>query len=1384
MKHDLSRSPTVLKQLGLTAALGLLGLVSARVGPIRDQSPLFWLPVGVALAVLVKSGLGWWPAVVLGAAFNAATQVSIMSGVGPAMSILLGNSIGVIVSAWLLRNRLAFQEDMQRFKDVLSFLLVGVFLVGIIDASFGLISLTADGYNGFARWQIVWAKWFAVHAASSLIIAPLIFAWTSAIRQTLTFRRAMELVALVMVAILAGFVFLSDDRPAWSLSSPFSRPFFLYPIATIFFPIVVVAALRLGQLGVTACVATIAIITLLSSLRLQGAGTGEPAVALIQRFSTIQGMMAAGGMMLAGIAAQCANAMSRSNDLTTKYQRLVETCTEGIWEVDREWRTTFVNHRMAELLGVTPDAMMGKHLFEFMDDDARRICQGNMNRRTNGIEETHDFRFRHASGRDVWMLLATAPILGTRGEFAGAVAMCTDITERKQVDERLRISEARYRLLFEENVAAAFVSSADGSIRETNMAFARLFGYASIEEVNIANAESFYAIPGARAEYLAALHKHGVLRDYELKYRRKDGTQGYLIENVRLIPDEWGVKNVFFGTIIDITARKAAEEALSDNEERIRAIFENAGIGIAEISFDNRIRRVNGYLANLLGYSADELAGMLSFSLTDPADLASSRECVQRMLAGEISQYNLKKRYVTKAGKPIWCDLTVVLRKDASGDPQSMIGVVKDISEQVRTESEKAEFHRILEGVATGRPLSEILETAVQVQEHQMVGAICSILLRNDETNTLHTGAAPNLPEAYCEAINGLKIAAGAGCCGTAAAENRVVIVEDIDVDPLWNAFRPLAQKHGLRACWSQPIVSTTNEVLGTFATYYKVPRRPTSHDLHFMEEIGHIVGIAIERHHANEALRISEAKLRMIVENEPECVKIVSTDGRLIEMNPAGLNMIEADHFSDVAGRPILNLIVPEYHNAYKSLHQQACQGVSGIAAFRIRGLRGGERWMEASSVPWKDERGAITAVLSVTRDITSRKLAEEILRTQHEELESRVSVRTTELAMANETLLQEISERRRAELNLQESEERFRQLYNSTFEGILLHMGSRILEANEPILRMFGYSRDELLQLSRGNLIAEESRNDMRATYGDQTDDRDSRPVPALGLRKDGTRFPIELQSKEIPLDGTMVRVTAIRDLTERQRASELIELHREDLAHVQRLSTMGEMATGLAHELNQPLAAIASYTQGSVRRLKSETPEIGPVVQAMEVVAEQAHRAGEIIRRIREMVRKREPQTSRCELGQVCKDAAELIAGEIRRGGISLQLTLPEYPIYVQADKIQIEQVLINLLKNACESLRDGDVNRRMISLRIDSPTEFGVKVTIEDSGPGIPVEYTGRVFDAFYSTKSQGMGMGLSISRSIIEAHGGRLIAEKTAVSGAAFTMTFPPERVVS
>ncbi len=248
--------------------------------------------------------------------------------------------------------------------------------------------------------------------------------------------------------------------------------------------------------------------------------------------------------------------------------------------------------------------------------------------------------------------------------------------------------------------------------------------------------------------------------------------------------------------------------------------------------------------------------------------------------------------------------------------------------------------------------------------------------------------------------------------------------------------------------------------------------------------------------------------------------------------------------------------------------------------------------------------------------------------------------------------------------------------------------------------------------------------------------------------------------------------------RDITAVRIAEEQSRQHQSELVHVCRLSTMGEMATGLAHELNQPLSAIANYASGCNRRLKAGIGDTDALVGAMGQISSQAARAGEIIRRLRSLVGKQEPVRSRVDLNELVREVRSFVEFEARKTGVAIELDLSRRPLPVEVDLVQIEQVLLNLIRNALDALQDTRSDRRRLVIRTRPEGAHKARVSVQDTGEGIVGEAIEHLFDPFYTSKASGMGMGLPISRTIVDDHGGKIWVTSEPGRGTTFHVVLP------
>ncbi|WP_083228920.1 two-component system sensor histidine kinase NtrB [Bordetella sp. H567] len=344
--------------------------------------------------------------------------------------------------------------------------------------------------------------------------------------------------------------------------------------------------------------------------------------------------------------------------------------------------------------------------------------------------------------------------------------------------------------------------------------------------------------------------------------------------------------------------------------------------------------------------------------------------------------------------------------------------------------------------------------------------------------------------------------------------------------------------------------------------------------------------------------------------------------------------------------------------------------------------------------------------------------------------------------------------------------------------FAVLVTDEDGRIVQANAATAALFGYTPEELLNVHADVLIPPWQPHCDR---GHPDDTSSARPVRAvygacdrLARRKDGTDFLAEVTTHPISSDGGAETLTVVIDRTDRY---ELLR-HRQELAHLTRVSTLGELAGSLAHELNQPLTAILSNAQAAQRFMAAQPSNLEEVREILKDLVKDNHRASEVLRKIRLLVKKGEPEVVVLSMESVIADVALLVHSDAIGRGIRMYLDIsPELPP-AYGDRVQLEQVLLNLLLNAFEALASRAPHDRVVMIEAAPDSARMIRVVVRDRGPGLAGDQIHKLFMPYFTSKREGLGLGLSISRSIVEMHGGRIWAENNDDQGAAFCFTLP------
>jgi two-component system sensor kinase FixL len=438
------------------------------------------------------------------------------------------------------------------------------------------------------------------------------------------------------------------------------------------------------------------------------------------------------------------------------------------------------------------------------------------------------------------------------------------------------------------------------------------------------------------------------------------------------------------------------------------------------------------------------------------------------------------------------------------------------------------------------------------------------------------------------------------------------------------------------------------------------------------------------------------------------------------------------------------VSLLLPmDRERMEEAIKRVAEHGGNVDVSFRISRSQGSGHWIRARGGLVRDDTGAPRHISGIFLDIDEEKQLEDALRTRESHLRS---------------------------------------ILDTVPDAMIVINGDGIVQLfSTAAERMFGYAEREAIGKNVSELMPmpDRARHDGYLARYLSTGERHIIGIGRIvtGKRRDGTTFPMHLSIGEMQSGGALYFTGFVRDLTEHQETQARLQELQSELVHISRLSAMGEMASALAHELNQPLAAISNYMRGSRRLLADSTDPNAPKIQsAMERAAEQAIRAGQIIRRLRDFVSRGESEKRVESLSKLIEEAGALGLTGAREQNIQLRFNLnPDFDL-VLVDRVQIQQVLVNLFRNALEAMSQSS-QRELIVSNAEVGDEM-LEVAVSDTGSGFHDDVKSHLFQTFFTTKETGMGVGLSISRSIIEGHGGRMWAETNASGGATFRFTLP------
>jgi two-component system sensor kinase FixL len=508
----------------------------------------------------------------------------------------------------------------------------------------------------------------------------------------------------------------------------------------------------------------------------------------------------------------------------------------------------------------------------------------------------------------------------------------------------------------------------------------------------------------------------------------------------------------------------------------------------------------------------------------------------------------------------------------------------------------------------------------------------------------------------------------------------------------------------------------------------------------------GEIIGLAAvstditEAHQARQALADSERMVRTLSNFMPNIIWSMTSDGVVEYVNDRWYEFTGLSRDELEPDWP--DLVHPDDRGRAKAAAAASLEsGAPFDIRYRMRRRDGLYRWGVARAIPVVSEHDGVTRWMGSFTDIQDLMEARE----------------STELALGKARV----------------REEQLASILDCIPDAMVVSDAKGTVRSfSAAAERQYGWTAEEMIGRKVTRLLEPSQRAGYRANLAIALKE----PTKVIGQRKDGSTFPVELVIGRAGVGKDRLFISFARDLSERQASDRHMQDLQVDLAHVSRLSAMGEMAAAMAHELNQPLAAGSNFVNASIQMLRNEPRDMGKLVHTMERASAQMLRAGDIIRRLRDFVSKATPDHEGHDLVAMIEEARALAMTNFKARGVTVKLRVESGAPEVLVDRIQIQQVLFNLLRNAIEAMADSE--QRVLTIGAKRTTGGMVRISVSDTGPGVDEALAGELFKPFLTTKADGMGIGLSVSRSIVESHGGRIWIEKAPGGGAVFRFTVP------
>lgn len=1005
-----------------------------------------------------------------------------------------------------------------------------------------------------------------------------------------------------------------------------------------------------------------------------------------------------------------------------------------------------VNPSFERVLGYTSDELVARQFIELVHPEDRgrtleALAELGKGMDVNGFENR--YICRDGSIRWLqWSSAAAAP--GENIVYAAA----RDVTEQKIAEAALRSSRAQLRQVVDLVPHFIFAKDRDGRFILANKAVADAYGSTvenltgrtdadfakSPEEVERFRRDDMEVIDSGRSKVIAQ--------------ERITGADGRvrLLQTIKIPYSEaQSTSQAVLGVATDITERALAMEALAESEKKYRTLIDITDTGFVIIDSAGQVLDANENYVRLTGRETiDSIRGHSVLEWTADYDLTRNNEEVRKCVeTGVVRALEIDYRHPDGEITPVEINAAVVQTRDGP----RVVALCRDITERRQSAEALLRAHAQLEDRVEART-SELRAANTALGEE--------VLERRRAEERLRT-----LAEEYSDLYNNAP-------CGyhSLDATGRVVRVNDTELRWLGferremeghRAFRDLlteSSKAAFDASW--PVLLAEDNVSGLEFDMVRADgsllpvmlSATTARDRsgNFLSSRSTVFDIT-DRRRAEAAIRESERFARAVVDALTAHLAILDSDGTIIGVNRAWREFGQT-HAADARRIGV----GANYFSVCKAAQGGRAEAEANRFAEGIRAVLSGDRLafeMEYEITDRSDRRWFVGRVTRFPGPGPDRVVV------SHEEVTDR---KLSEAAM-----------RRQAEI--------LAQIHDAV---VVMDMGGVITGWNAGAIRIYGYSAAEAIGRHASLLHFPEDVGFLHEQVLAPLVRDGTREMELRRRTKAGEEVFVQT-SMSLLRDENGERIGLIGysvDITARRRAEERLKRYVAEMTHVDRLSMMGQMSSALAHEINQPLAAIANYLTGCLRRMEKPGTTLDELGDALRNAAAQAQRAGEIIRRMRDFTRKRDPRLSTISLNEIVLEACRFAEHEAMERGVRFELRLDQELPNFFLDRIQIGQVLLNLIRNGVDAMQDIPQAARRLTIVTCRTDTDDAEIRVYDCGPGLRQDVLLRLFEPFFSTKAEGMGIGLSISRSIVEAHGGRLSGASDPGGGAVFTIRLP------